>query len=399
MALLNIAVVGTGARAQAHLGTIARLTDLYSLVGVADADAARRDAVAGQYHVPGHAAVDELLDSTKPDVLYVIVPPDGHHAMTEAAARRGIHVISEVPIATTLPMADAMIATARQHGVKLEIAENVWRWPNERLKRQIVEAGLIGRVTQFHLWYTSGSYHGLSAVRNVIHAAPARVLGVAHDVETPERRDLQGRPRRMQSWELGVIEFADGSTCVYQQPIHRARGNYWEIVGTEGYIAGNELVIERGDPRRYSIETVTEQGESGNVLVSVRVATDPPIVWENPYRRYGLPSADDVSRADVLAGMHRAIVDNVEPGYGAENARTDQAILLALRESARRGSVWIDLPLTDITGIERTIHDEYRARYGRDPLEGVAALAATTYPRQGISQYVRGGRGDEARGR
>lgn len=390
MPALKVAVVGVGARAQSHLNTIGQLTDLYTLVGIADGDAERRDTVAAQRNVPGFATVDELLDTTRPDVLMVIVPPDGHHVMAEAAARRGISFISETPIATTLAMADAMIDTARRHNVHFEVSENVWRWPAERLKRRIVEAGLIGRITQVHLWYTSGSYHGLSAVRNVIHAAPTRVLGVARDVEGPERPALGGQPSRIHPWELGVIEFADGATCVYQQPIHRARGNYWEIVGTEGYIAGNELVIERGERQRYAIETVTEERDGRQVLAAVRVATDPPIEWESPYRRYGLQGPDDVSRADVLAGMHAAITQAAKIPYGGEQARKDQEVLLALRESARLGSDWVDLPLRAPTGFEQAIHETYRAKYGRDPLEGVASATTTTYPRQGVSQYLRG---------
>ncbi|MGI8913068.1 MAG: Gfo/Idh/MocA family protein [Chloroflexota bacterium] len=388
MPALRIAVVGAGARAQAHLTTIGQLHDLYTLTGIADADGVRRELVATQYGVPGFATVDALLDTTHPDLLFVIVPPDGHHVMTEAAARRGVHVVSEVPIATTLGMADAMIGTARRHQIKLEVAENVWRWPAERLKRRIVEEGLIGRVTQAHLWYASGSYHGLSAVRSIIQAAPTRALGVARDVEGPERPDLMGQPNRLHPWELGVIEFAGGATCVYQQPIHRARSNYWEIVGTDGYIAGNELVIERGERRRYPIESVMEEQGGKQVLAAVRVATDPPLVWENPYRRYGLAAADDVARADVLAGMHAAITQGTEPPYGGQEARTDQEVLLALRESARLGSTWIDLPLQAPTGLERSIHETYRAKYGRDPLEEAATLATTTYPRQGVSQYL-----------
>ncbi len=388
MPALKIAVVGAGARAQAHLSTIGQLHDLFTLTGIADADGQRRESVAAQHGVPGFATVDALLDSTRPDLLFVIVPPDGHHVMTEAAARRGVHVISEVPIAPTMAMADAMIGTARRHHIKLEVAENVWRWPAERLKRRIVEEGLIGRVTQVHLWYTSGSYHGLSAVRNVIKAEPTRALGVARDVEGPERLDLMGQPNRIHPWELGVIEFADGATCVYQQPVHRARGNYWEIVGTDGYIAGNELVIERGERRRHAIESVMEEQGGAQVLVAVRVATDPPLVWENPYRRYGLAAPDDVARADVLAGMYMAITQATEPAYGGQQARLDQEVLLALRESARLNSTWIDLPLRAQTGLERTIHDTYRAKYGRDPLAEIATLVATAYPRQGVSQYL-----------
>lgn len=382
MTVLRIAVVGAGARARAHLDAIVRMTDRYELVGVADANAARRRDAADRYGVPGFTVVDDLLDRSRPDVLVIAVPPDGHHTMTEAAAQRGIHVISEVPIATTMAMADAMIATAARHDVRLEIAENVWRWPIERLKQKIVAAGVIGRVTQAHLWYSSGSYHGLSAIRKLVPGTPTGVTGIADSVEGPPRADLLGRIVEHHPWELGIIDFSSGGRCIYQQPVHQARGNHWEIVGTRGYISGAEVVVETPDERRYPIERVT----SGRALTAMRIATDPPVVWENPYQGYGLETDDEVALVDVLVQMHEAVRHDGTGLYGAAAARTDQEVLLALRESARLGSRRIDLPLTATTGIEDAIHQEYRQAYGSEPLG--ADLIGTEFPRQGINQYA-----------
>src|SRR5919197_401775 len=170
--VLDIAVVGAGNRGSAHLETIRRLPDLYRLVAVCDAREERRAVVAGRYGVPTFDHPLAMLDAARPDVVFVIVPPDAHHIITRTAAARGCHIISETPIASTLAMADDMIAAAQQHRVKLEVAENVWRWPAERLKRRIVEQELIGRVTQAHLWYRSGSYHGMNAVRQLITTRP-----------------------------------------------------------------------------------------------------------------------------------------------------------------------------------------------------------------------------------
>lgn len=387
MTALRIAVVGTGARARAHLGVIPRMSDLYTLVGVADADAERRAAAASEYAVPGFATVEDLLDETKPDVLYVIVPPDGHHVLTEAAASRGVHVISETPIATTLEMADAMAQSAKRNGVKLEVAEQVGRGPMELMKRKIVEAGLIGKVLQVHLCYTSGAYHGISVVRNIVQAAPTRALGMTLPVEPPTRIS-QPKP---QHWEHALIEFDNGVICIYDQPVHggpRRNYNRWEILGTEGYISGNDLVFlgegeKRWEPDRFPIEQVMEERDGQEVLVALRVATDPEIVWENPYRRYGLVKPDQVAVVDILAGMHRAITQDTEPPYGAASARCDQEILIALRESARLGSVWVDMPLIDKTGIERAIDEAYRVRYGHNPMEALDAQAGTHFPQVG----------------
>jgi hypothetical protein len=390
--VLGIAVVGAGNRGMAHLDTISRLPDLYRLVAVCDAREERRQAAAERFGAPVFDHPLAMLDAARPDVVFVIVPPDAHHIITRAAAAHGCHVISETPIATTLSMADDMIESAQRHGVKLEVAENVWRWPAERLKRRIVEEGLIGRVTQAHLWYRSGSYHGMNAIRRFITSEPQRVMGFAQSVEIEPYLDLIGQRQTTMPWELGVIEFHGGERCVYQLPAGIDRGNHWEIAGTRGALMGNELVLFEGEqrrPRRLPIETITTAVQGRQAIHSVRVNTDPPVVWENPYRDYALPPhADDVARADILVTFHRAVVDDVPPAYGAPNARRDQELVIAVRESARLGSVWLDLPLRAPTGLEQQQLAEFRQTYGADPFDDVERLLGTLFPRRGVRWTV-----------
>ena len=201
----KIAVIGTGGRAQAHLSTIPRLHDVYTLCAVCDLDPARAEEVGGRFGVLGYTDVIEMLERERPDVALIAVPPDGHHILTVRCAERGVHVLCETPIATTLPCADVMTAAAREHGIQLEIAENVWRFPSERLKRRIIEAGLIGEVSQVHCWYTSGSYHGMNAVRTHVGSQAMRVVGYSRTFPTAPG----GEPA---DWELGLIDFASGAT-------------------------------------------------------------------------------------------------------------------------------------------------------------------------------------------
>ena len=382
MTILDVAVVGVGNRAQDHLGTLSKLTGLCRLVGVCDADAARAAEVGARYGVPGFNDLARMLAEARPKLLYVITPPDSHHAAVELAGRHGVHVISETPMATTLPLADAMIASAARHGITLEVSENVWRWPNERLKRQIVESGIIGEVTQVHLWYYSGSYHGISAARNLIGSAPVRVSGYTKETPVPPHGDRIGRYHTTGPYELGLVEFANGALCVYQYPIHPHYRNYWDVLGTTGAIVGTDLILMR-DGERQVFPIRQEIDSSGEVpaLVRAYVETDPPIVWENPYRDLPIGSgADDIGRTDIFADTRRAILDNAAPGYGAANARNDQEVLIALRESARRDGAWVDLPLTAITEGERQLHADYARRYGHDPLGDIEAVIATQHP-------------------
>ncbi|MFQ6031465.1 MAG: Gfo/Idh/MocA family oxidoreductase [Candidatus Zixiibacteriota bacterium] len=88
---------------------------------------------------------------------------------------------------------------------------------------------------------------------------------------------------------------------------------------------------------------------------------------------------DDVARAAAHYSIYRAVVEDIEPEYGAVSARKDMEILIAIRESARKGSLPIELPLTEITEYERGIHESYRSRYGHNPLEVGRKEALTAY--------------------
>ncbi len=383
MTVVSVAVLGAGTRAQDHLETIGRLASICRLVAVCDADAARATEVGARHGVPGFTELERMLTETTPTLLYVITPPDSHHAAVELAGRHGVHVISETPIATTLPLADAMIAAARRHGIKLEVAENVWRWPNERLKRRIIAAGAIGDVTQMHLWYYSGSYHGISAARTLIDSVPVRVRGYTRETPVPPHRDPARHDHTTGPYEHGLIEFANGAICVYQYPLHPHGRNYWEVIGTKGAIIGTDLILMRDGARQiFPIRQELDESAAVPTLVRAYVETDPPISWENPHR--DLPSgtgADEIGRADILAEMRRSILDDTESAYGAANARADQEVLIALRESARRDGAWVDLPLTEVTGAERELHEEYARRYGHDPLGDIEAVIRMQHPR------------------
>jgi predicted dehydrogenase len=373
METLKIAVAGAGRRAQAHLKAIARMTDRYRLVGVCDVDASRAEEAAGRYGSTAYTHPLAMIEAARPDVLTVVVPVEGHHVLACAAAECGVHVISETPFAITIPCADAMIRAAREHRVKLEVSENVWRFSGERLKKEILAAGWIGEPTQFHMQYTSGSYHGMNAIRTLLGAEGRRVVGMAGEVPTPEYRDARGTTRATASWEAAVMEFDRGITGIYEQPAGWG-GNHWEISGTRGRLLADRLALpgESGRAMELPFETETVEVNGEKVVSRLRVNTDPPVVWENPFARYG--AAED-ALLDMLTAMHRAVTEDVEPGYGAENARRDLELLMAVRESALLGSQPLTLPLRALTQHEARLHRTFHERYGCDPLDAAAAVA------------------------
>ncbi len=126
-----------------------------------------------------------------------------------------------------------------------------------------------------------------------------------------------------------------------------------------------------------------------NVLDHVRVDTDPAVVFENPFKDFGAEDDDEVARMALLAGFHRAVTEGTAPAYGPVNARKDLEILFALRESARRGNTWIDLPLREATALENEIEADFLRLYGHRP-EEAEALSHVPVPRAGVRWRVAG---------
>ena len=352
MAILNAAVIGLGGRSRAHMSVLPVLSDRYRLVSVCDIDEDRARSVADQVGANAYTDLQLMLDSEALDAGLIAAQPEIHHAIARMLSERKIHILTETPIALTLPCADMMIRAAEENGVFLEVSENARRWPRERLKQKIVKEGFIGEVREFYLSYTSGSYHGISAIRSILGSEPRVVSGTY-----PDSHDVR---------ERGIIEWSDKLRGTYEHNVQRS--NYWEVLGSDGAIRGTQLHLYRGDKK---LEIVTETPGEGTKRTAHRssVGTQPEVVWESPLRDYMLPNDDSVAVAEAWCSLHDAVVRGKALEYGARNARRDIEVLMGIRESAGKDGIRVALPLADITEHEKGIHSAFEEVYGVDLLD------------------------------
>ena len=108
-----IGVVGAGALGFHHT-RILRDVPGAQLMGFYESDRARADTVASELGVTAFSSLDALLDVV--DAVSVVVPTPAHYAVAAPALERGLHVLIEKPIATTLEEADGLLAIARRTG-------------------------------------------------------------------------------------------------------------------------------------------------------------------------------------------------------------------------------------------------------------------------------------------
>ena len=139
---LRLAVIGVGstpqARARSWVAAVAKLTEHYDLCAIFDPDPRVAAEVAHGYGVQAHYAdLTALLEREKPDVALILVPTDGQAAAAITAAEHGANIITKIPYGITLQIGDAIREACSAKGVKWEIVEQVWLWPQERLKRAI----------------------------------------------------------------------------------------------------------------------------------------------------------------------------------------------------------------------------------------------------------------------
>jgi UDP-N-acetylglucosamine 3-dehydrogenase len=116
---LRVGVIGAGIMGSNHARV---LTDLpgVDLVGIADPDRKQASFVARALGCPSVDGMDELIDR-KVDAVTIAAPTHLHHDIALACIARGIHVMVEKPIASSVEEGRNIISAARAAGVTLMV--------------------------------------------------------------------------------------------------------------------------------------------------------------------------------------------------------------------------------------------------------------------------------------
>src|SRR5437899_1286349 len=117
--LLRVGVVGVGVMGSNHARVLADLAGV-KLAGIVDPDRKQRDFVSDALACPGYGDVEALL-AAGVDALTIAAPTHLHRDLAMAAIERGVHVMVEKPIASSVAEGNAIIAAARRAGVTLMV--------------------------------------------------------------------------------------------------------------------------------------------------------------------------------------------------------------------------------------------------------------------------------------
>jgi predicted dehydrogenase len=153
------AVVGQGHFAQTSiLPAFAHARENSELVAIFSGDERKRRQLARRHHAEfalPYEELDDFLRSGQVQAVYLAVPNHKHRALTLAAARAGVHVLCEKPMAVTTRDCRDMIAACEDHRVKLMIA---YRLHLERGNLTAIDEIRRGRIGEPRYFTSSYSY-------------------------------------------------------------------------------------------------------------------------------------------------------------------------------------------------------------------------------------------------
>ncbi len=155
MKKLRVGVIGCGPVAQwGHLPALARSGSV-QLVAVADLDSKVLEKTARKFGKPKTFIDYNDMLNEKLDLVHVCVPNHLHARVSMEAMKRGVNVLVEKPMATSVGEAEQMMRTAKGEGVKLCEAKQ-WRYiPAVKEAIELYRQGKLGRlVSILAQWHT-----------------------------------------------------------------------------------------------------------------------------------------------------------------------------------------------------------------------------------------------------
>lgn len=323
---IRYALVGAGNIAQvAVLPAFAHATENSELVAIVSSDEEKRRALAERYgveHTGTYEDFERTLEISRADAVYIAVPNHLHREYTERAAKMGVHVLCEKPMATSSEDCQAMIDATHEAGVRLMIAYRLHFEAANLRAIDLVRSGRIGNPlllssTLTH-WVPTGDIRtrpdvGGGALFDIgtycINAARYLFGDEPHEVFCFANVG-RGAGAGVDETVVGILRFPGGRYAEFSISQMAAPVSFFRVIGSQGVLE-TEGAFSYTDPRT---QTLTFDGERGEVNF-------PPVDQFVP----------------ELVYFSRCILEETEPEPSGVEGLADVRIIEALQRSFRRG--------------------------------------------------------------
>lgn len=142
--MLKGVCIGAGYFAQFHYEAWSRI-DTVDIAAACDLDGDKIKGVCDQYGIARRFTdYEQMFDEVEPDFVDIITPPPTHLPIVKSAAKRGIHIICQKPLAPTWNEAMHIMNAATSAGIRFMVHENFRFQPWHREIKKLIDQGEIG---------------------------------------------------------------------------------------------------------------------------------------------------------------------------------------------------------------------------------------------------------------
>lgn len=262
--MLDVAVIGAGAIAQkAYLPAVSELSTA-RIHTVVDADATRARSVASTFAAEHHATADQDV-SAEIDAAIITTPPRFHADIAERFLAKGVHVLTEKPVATDHERGQEIVELAAAEDLHYAISRQMRESPACRTLRTFCQKSAIGDPSAVRMrygdetnWEFASDYRlrkdlawGGVLTDKAPHALDLLLWIFGPDADITTYRDdsfggLEANAEIELSWP-------DGVTASLEVAADRDIRNYIRVAGEDGVL--------RADPKADSAALQEPNGE------------------------------------------------------------------------------------------------------------------------------------------
>ena len=284
--MLNLGFIGCGGIARHHAARLCQLPRSVRLTATADPNRSAAHALArdfgGGHDVAVFTNYQDLLKSGKVDAVLVCTPTYLHAAPVIAAARAGVHVFCEKPMALKLGDAHRMAEACQRHGVRLTIGFVRRFDPCWGCMRKIVESGVLGGPV---VWRSASAEHQSTVwMRDADKGGGPLMDGAVHNYDfvlqmLGPAETVQASSLRFDATSVGadttsaIITFAAGHQLSmdwsWGMPEGVRSSGINDLIGPKGALAIQPAIPDKApkgfDPQRHSALIVSVKGGAQRV--------------------------------------------------------------------------------------------------------------------------------------
>jgi glucose-fructose oxidoreductase len=294
------------------------------LTAIVSGDRTKRRELAKRYqleHAFDYDEFDECLRSV--DAVYLALPNSMHAEYTIRAARAGVHVLCEKPMAVTVDECRRMIAACRKAEVKLMIAYRLHFDSLNLSAMDMARRGRLGEVKFFNSSFSMTVRRGdirtkracgggtlydigvycINAARNLFRAEPTQVSAISVNSGLATLAEID-------ETTASILRFGDDRVATFVTSFNASDVASYRIVGTKGHLQADPAYeYAEGLEYRLTIDGKTSRKQT--------------------------PKRDQF--APELLYFSDCIVNDRPPEPSGEEGLQDVRIVEALHQSAKTG--------------------------------------------------------------